>query len=199
MSPSSPDPGELATRLRDVADKLDDVSPLETDRLIYRIAVGALGLTLLFATIGVFVLILLYKGTTSIDPGGLVALGTAALGALAGLLSPVPLPRVRTGGGGLGGVSANKGGQNGAAPNLVPTAGVPVTGAPGGGSLAGMLPVAPGAVGGVPVGPFVSTSPTGAPPAGTDPTATAPVATGHVGEYPTDVGPKSQGPGGSGA
>lgn len=62
-------------------------SPLKTDKWIYRIVVSALGLTvLLVASGGIY---LAAKPDTAI-PDILVALGSAAVGALAGLLAPAP-------------------------------------------------------------------------------------------------------------
>ena len=60
-------------------------SPLDTDPLIYRIVVSALGATVLIAVIGG-----IYLAAKSITPTPeiLIALGSAAVGALAGLLTP---------------------------------------------------------------------------------------------------------------
>lgn len=57
--------------------------PLHTDRWIYRIVVFALALVVLVALIGTLV--------SSKDVSHAVALGSTALGALAGLLVPSPL------------------------------------------------------------------------------------------------------------
>ena len=62
-------------------------SPLKTDKWIYRIVVSALGLTVLLAVSGG--ICLAAKSDTAI-PDILVALGSAAVGALAGLLAPTP-------------------------------------------------------------------------------------------------------------
>jgi uncharacterized membrane protein YbhN (UPF0104 family) len=62
-------------------------SPLKTDKWIYRIVVSALGLAVLLAVIGG--IYLAAKPNTAI-PDILVALGSAAVGALAGLLAPTP-------------------------------------------------------------------------------------------------------------
>ena len=62
-------------------------SPLETDKWIYRIVVLALGSTLLLAVSGG--ICLAAKAITPI-PDILVAIGSAAVGALAGLLVPTP-------------------------------------------------------------------------------------------------------------
>jgi hypothetical protein len=56
------------------------------DTLIYRIVVSALGLTVLIALVGAIVLVSLNKQI----PDVLTALGSAALGALGGLLAPSP-------------------------------------------------------------------------------------------------------------
>lgn len=66
-------------------------NPLETDRWIYRIVVLALGSTILAIIIGVIALM----GTGHIEVDGdvptiLTAIGSAAIGALAGLLAPSP-------------------------------------------------------------------------------------------------------------
>ena len=61
-------------------------APLQTDVWIYRMVVGALGLVVLIAIIGAIVLT--FKGQTV--PDVLTALGSAAVGALAGLLAPSP-------------------------------------------------------------------------------------------------------------
>lgn len=60
--------------------------PLQTDVWIYRIVVLALGLAVLTALIGAITLTAFGKTI----PDVLTALGSAALGALAGLLAPSP-------------------------------------------------------------------------------------------------------------
>lgn len=62
-------------------------TPLQTDRWIYRLVVGALGLVILVAIIGA--ILLAWKGQTT-TPDILTAIGSAAVGALAGLLAPSP-------------------------------------------------------------------------------------------------------------
>jgi hypothetical protein len=62
-------------------------SPLQSDNWIYRLVVLALGLTILVVASFSFVLIL---ATDKAIPDVLVALGTGAIGALAGLLAPSP-------------------------------------------------------------------------------------------------------------
>ncbi|HEY0458610.1 MAG TPA: hypothetical protein VGC97_05610 [Pyrinomonadaceae bacterium] len=57
------------------------------DTLIYRMVVGALGLTVLLTVIGAITLIAIGKGEI---PASIIALGSAAVGALAGLLAPSP-------------------------------------------------------------------------------------------------------------
>lgn len=61
-------------------------APLETDPWIYRIIVLALALTMLSVVVASFALVLFDKAI----PDVLVALGTAAVGAVAGLLAPSP-------------------------------------------------------------------------------------------------------------
>lgn len=66
-------------------------NPLETDTWIYRIIVSAMSLTILTIIIGVFVLI--FNGKITDDktvPTIFTAIGSAAIGALAGLLAPSP-------------------------------------------------------------------------------------------------------------
>jgi len=60
--------------------------PLESDKRIYRIVVGALGLSAVFVVIGVFVLKAIDNATTI--PDAMVAIGSAAIAALAALLVP---------------------------------------------------------------------------------------------------------------
>jgi uncharacterized integral membrane protein len=67
------------------------VTPLQTDNWIYRLVVIILGLTLIFTVIGGFALVL--TGQTKPMPEGLIAIGSAAVGALAGLLAPSPVSR----------------------------------------------------------------------------------------------------------
>ena len=62
-------------------------TPLDTDPWVYRMVVISLGLTVLGTVAGGFSLAL--KSGASI-PEGLIALGSAAVGALAGLLAPAP-------------------------------------------------------------------------------------------------------------
>lgn len=59
------------------------------DRWPYRLVVIALGLTAIFVVVGVFVLKAL-KGDTVTIPDALVAIGSAAVAGLAGLLAPSP-------------------------------------------------------------------------------------------------------------
>lgn len=63
------------------------LTALQTDRWIYRIVVLALGFGVLSAMVGLIALSL--KGVANV-PDGLVAIGSAAVGALAGLLAPAP-------------------------------------------------------------------------------------------------------------
>lgn len=66
-------------------------NPLQTDKWIYRIIVLSLGVTIIAIIIGVMILM----GTGKITgdhgvPTILTAIGSAAIGALAGLLAPPP-------------------------------------------------------------------------------------------------------------
>lgn len=64
-------------------------APLQTDVWIYRMVVAALGLAVLTGVVGAIVLAMAGKAI----PEVLVALGSAAVGALAGLLAPSPAGR----------------------------------------------------------------------------------------------------------
>jgi hypothetical protein len=61
--------------------------PLQTDTWIYRLVVSALGLTVILSLISAVILTM--AGKTPV-PDVLTALGSAAVGALAGLLAPSP-------------------------------------------------------------------------------------------------------------
>lgn len=65
--------------------------PLDSDKWIYRIVVLALGGTVLIVVIGAIVLSATHTGTGEVKiPEVLTAIGSAAVGALAGLLAPSP-------------------------------------------------------------------------------------------------------------
>lgn len=64
-------------------------APLQTDVWIYRFVVGSLGLTVLSVVIGAIVLTAI--GEAASIPDLLTAIGSAAVGALAGLLAPSPV------------------------------------------------------------------------------------------------------------
>ncbi len=61
-------------------------TPLQEDRVIYRVVVSALGIAVVFAMVGAITLSVVGKTIPDI----LTALGSAAVGALAGLLAPPP-------------------------------------------------------------------------------------------------------------
>jgi len=63
-------------------------TPLQADRWIFRLVVAFLGLTVLLTVLGGFYLSI---KTAATIPEGLIALGSAAVGALAGLLAPSPM------------------------------------------------------------------------------------------------------------
>jgi hypothetical protein len=63
-----------------------------TDRWPYRLVIIALGLTAIFVVVGVFVLKALDGDSVTI-PDALVAIGSAAVAGLAGLLAPSPAQR----------------------------------------------------------------------------------------------------------
>ncbi|OPY69250.1 MAG: hypothetical protein A4E63_01853 [Syntrophorhabdus sp. PtaU1.Bin050] len=63
------------------------LTPLQTDKWVYRLVVGFLGFTVLVTVVGGLIL----NGKTgSAIPEGIIALGSAAVGALAGLIAPSP-------------------------------------------------------------------------------------------------------------
>jgi hypothetical protein len=66
-------------------------SPLLTDKWIYRIVVGTLGISILLIIIGVVILMgtKIFTDDKSI-PTILTAIGSGAMGALSGLLAPSP-------------------------------------------------------------------------------------------------------------
>ncbi|MCJ2034830.1 hypothetical protein [Methylobacterium sp. J-068] len=89
--------GDPATKARLVQDP-DDVLrtaaaqakvaiPILGDKMVYRMVVGFLGGVVVIVAVGLIVLA--YAGRTG-TPEGLIALGSAAVGALAGLLAPAP-------------------------------------------------------------------------------------------------------------
>lgn len=64
-------------------------APLQSDTWIYRMVVGALGLAVLISVVGAIILAVAGRPI----PELLTALGSAAVGALAGLLAPSPASR----------------------------------------------------------------------------------------------------------
>ncbi len=65
-------------------------APLQTDVWIYRIVVSALSATVMIAILGAIVITLTPGPAPRTIPDVLVALGSASVGALAGLLAPSP-------------------------------------------------------------------------------------------------------------
>jgi hypothetical protein len=73
---------------KDPVEALERLSrPLESDLWIYRIVVGTLAFSILAVIIASTVIVLAQDAAV---PDVLVAIGTGAIGALAGLLAPVP-------------------------------------------------------------------------------------------------------------
>ena len=64
-------------------------SHMTKDKWIYRIVVGVLGLTVVSSILGTIALAMADRST----PEVIVALGSAAIGGLAGLLAPSPMNR----------------------------------------------------------------------------------------------------------
>jgi hypothetical protein len=66
----------------------------KSDVWIYRIVVGALALIVLITVIGGIYLAVISKGDAKVGlPEGVIAIGSAAVGALAGLLAPSPVAK----------------------------------------------------------------------------------------------------------
>jgi hypothetical protein len=66
--------------------------PLEFDRWVYRVTVAVLGLAVLFVAYAQFAIVMepITGNVPRGNPDGLIAIGSAAIGALAGLLAPTP-------------------------------------------------------------------------------------------------------------
>ncbi len=72
-------------------EQIQQSNPLDTDKWIYRIIVLSLGISIVSILIGVIILV--GNGAIKNDTGVptiLTAIGSAAIGALAGLLAPTP-------------------------------------------------------------------------------------------------------------
>lgn len=89
--PDSPVQTELQSSIQWLrnksAEELSATTALEKDVWIYRIVVVTLGLAVLVSVIGAFVLAILQTEQSS---EAMVAIGSAAVGAMAGLLAPSP-------------------------------------------------------------------------------------------------------------
>ena len=80
-------PTDASEVLNDAADKAIAMTSLP-DTWIYRIVVGSLGLVALIVVVG-YIAHAMNGGAPAI-PDGVIAIGSAAVGALAGLLAPSP-------------------------------------------------------------------------------------------------------------
>jgi hypothetical protein len=83
----SAEPGIPDAKKLQLLTELQKMTPLQTDTWVYRLVVCFLGFTVLCTVIGGFMLRIKFATAT---PEGLIALGSAAVGALAGLLAPSP-------------------------------------------------------------------------------------------------------------
>ena len=81
-------PSDQKVKLLECLQKLS--TPLQSDRWIFRLVVAFLGVSVLLTIILGFYLSI---KTAATIPEGLIALGSAAVGALAGLLAPSPMGR----------------------------------------------------------------------------------------------------------
>jgi hypothetical protein len=77
---------------RELIEQLEAIPrPLDTDPWIYRMVVFFLGLTVLVTVLGGIILTWVGGASPNFQiPQGVVAIGSAAVGALAGLLAPSP-------------------------------------------------------------------------------------------------------------
>jgi len=80
---------QFADKLKETKEKLK-APPLETDKWIYRSVVGFLGLAILSCLFFTFYLSVGHTGSDIKVPEMFLAIGSAAVGALAGLLAPSP-------------------------------------------------------------------------------------------------------------
>lgn len=65
--------------------------PLQSDKWIYRLVVIFLGVVVMSTVLGGIIIVM--TGQTKPLPDGIVAIGSAAIGALAGLLAPSPVSK----------------------------------------------------------------------------------------------------------
>lgn len=70
-----------------IIERLSQGTPLQSDSWIYRLVVSFLGLAMVFTIVALALLAVMGKSSI---PDGLVAIGSAAVGALSGLLAPSP-------------------------------------------------------------------------------------------------------------
>ena len=81
---------------QDVKDELNKMvarlaTPLQTDVWIYRLVVSVLGVVIISTVFGGIYIAIIARGDATISlPEGIIAIGSAAVGALAGLLAPTP-------------------------------------------------------------------------------------------------------------
>ena len=89
----------LSTRAdipQDVRDELNKMlgkltTPLQTDVWIYRLVVSVLGIVIIATVLGgIYIAVIAHGDATISLPDGIIAIGSAAVGALAGLLAPTP-------------------------------------------------------------------------------------------------------------
>ncbi len=83
---------KIIKKLKEGKDEAVETSTRPLPDIVYRIAVIALGAAMLLAALG-YILIATVWGTAADTPDGLVAIGSGAVGALAGLLAPTQIQR----------------------------------------------------------------------------------------------------------
>jgi len=80
---------EIVDKVQEIKERIE--SPLVTDKWIYRCVVWFLGFAILACLFFTFYLSVVHTGTSDIQvPDIFLAIGSAAVGALAGLLAPSP-------------------------------------------------------------------------------------------------------------
>ncbi len=84
---------ELLKLAKEVGDDIPPNPPLESDVFIYRMVVAVIGIVAVVAVIGAIVVVALGVGESTPLLTALVSISSAALGALAGLLSPMGFRR----------------------------------------------------------------------------------------------------------
>jgi len=87
---------DVPREVREVIASAIQATPLANDKWIYRVVVLVLGITVIGAVFGGIAIAIIAKGDVNMKlPDAVVAIGSAAVGALAGLLAPSPVGRAQ--------------------------------------------------------------------------------------------------------